>query len=58
MASAAFCFRSSLKGTDFDNYSVGDVEYSMDSLNSRPRKRLNYFTPMEVFVKNGVALTC
>jgi IS30 family transposase len=46
------------KGTDFDNYSVNDVEYAMNSLNSRPRKRLNYFTPAEIFFKKRVALTC
>ena len=44
------------KGTDFDNYSDSDVRYAMDSLNTRPRKRLNFFSPLEVFIKKRVAL--
>jgi IS30 family transposase len=37
------------KGSDFDTYSEIDVTYAMDSLNNRPRKRLSFFTPNELF---------
>ena len=46
------------KGSDFSNYSVEDVLYVMKSLNSRPRKRLDFYTPMERFLNKGVALNC
>jgi len=37
------------KGSDFDTYSKTDVMYAMESLNNRPRKRLGFFTPNELF---------
>lgn len=37
------------KGSDFNNYSIRDVQYVMNSLNKRPRKRLSYYSPNEVF---------
>ena len=44
------------KGTDFamiDDKMISDIEYA---LNTRPRKRLGYQTPLEVFT--SVALKC
>ena len=44
------------KGTDFamiDDKMISDIEYA---LNTRPRKRLGYRTPLEVFNKASVAL--
>lgn len=38
------------KGTDFSILSQEDVERAVQNLNHRPRKRLNYLTPHEVFV--------
>ena len=46
------------KGSDFDEYSDKDVRKVMISLNNRPRKRLNFCTPEEGFLKKGVALNC
>jgi IS30 family transposase len=46
------------KGSDFDNYSEHDIKYAMDSLNDRPRKRLEFFTPNELFLKKRVAFNC
>lgn len=46
------------KGSDFDEYSQNDVRHAMNSLNRRPRKRLNFNTPMERFFNKGVALNC
>lgn len=37
------------KGTDFGNVSDKDVKRVERNLNNRPRKRLKYFTPREVF---------
>lgn len=37
------------KWTDFRNISANELEKVVQSLNSRPRKRLNYLTPDEVF---------
>lgn len=38
------------KGTDFDNISLKDVKRVERNLNHRPRKRLGYLTPHEVYV--------
>jgi IS30 family transposase len=46
------------KGSDFDEYSKKDVRRAMNSLNCRPRKRLDFCTPMELFIYKGVALNC
>ena len=46
------------KGSDFDKYSKDDVSHVMNSLNCRPRKRLAFHTPMELFLHKGVALNC
>ncbi len=46
------------KGSDFDKYSGNDINRVMNSLNCRPRKRFDYYTPMERFLKKGVALNC
>lgn len=46
------------KGTDFamiDDKMISDIEYA---LNTRPRKRLGYKTPLEVFNKASGALKC
>ena len=40
------------KGTDFADISEKDVKKVERILNNRPRKRLNYLTPHEVFVKS------
>jgi len=40
------------KGTRFDTVTQGDVDRAGRLLNNRPRKRLNYLTPYEVFIKN------
>ena len=37
------------KGVSIENYSPADVLYFADELNSRPRKRLGYQTPEELF---------
>ena len=39
------------KGTDFRQVSRHDVAHATDHLNHRPRQRLNYQTPNEVFTK-------
>lgn len=39
------------KGTNFANIKQKDVDRALRELNHRPRKRLNYLTPYEVFVK-------
>jgi IS30 family transposase len=38
------------KGTDFATITPECLEHVVDKLNHRPRKRLNYLTPYEVFV--------
>lgn len=38
------------KGTDFANISINEVRRVERNLNNRPRKRLGYLTPHEVFV--------
>jgi IS30 family transposase len=45
------------KGTDFATISDDDIVRVENALNSRPRKRLGWKTPLEAF-KAGVALTC
>lgn len=45
------------KGTDFATISEIEIKRVEDLLNNRPRKILNYCTPLEVF-NRGVALTC
>ncbi len=37
------------KGTDFANISQRELNWVVDELNNRPRKRLGYRTPAEVF---------
>jgi len=39
------------KGTPFATITQKDVDHAVRQLNHRPRKRLNYLTPYEVFVK-------
>jgi IS30 family transposase len=41
------------KGSSFENITDADVEKVMERLNHRPRKRLNYKTPFEVFFENS-----
>lgn len=42
------------KGTPFATITQKDVDKAVRELNHRPRKRLNYLTPYEVFVKGMV----
>jgi IS30 family transposase len=42
------------KGTPFATVSQKDVDRAVRNLNNRPRKRLNYLSPYEVFVKGMV----
>lgn len=44
------------KKTDFDNITQNQLKYYVSLLNSRPRKRLNYKTPREVFFKSQFKL--
>lgn len=44
------------KGMDFNTITQQEIEYVMKRLNNRPRKRLGYLTPAQVFFKSGVAL--
>lgn len=39
------------KRTDFDTVSQKEIDAAARELNNRPRKRLNYLTPYQVFVK-------
>jgi IS30 family transposase len=43
------------KGTRFDTVTQEDVDRAGRLLNNRPRKRLNYLTPYEVFMRNCVS---
>lgn len=45
------------KGTDFAKVTEEEVKYVEDMLNNRPRKKLDYLTPNEVF-NRAVALSC
>ncbi|MFT4694526.1 MAG: IS30 family transposase, partial [Francisella sp.] len=46
------------KGTDFDTVSDDDLAKYVDLINNRPRKRLNWLSPNQVFDKelNSVTL--
>jgi len=46
------------KGTYFANITNSDVQRVVRILNDRPRKRLNYLTPREVFENGGVRFKC
>jgi len=43
------------KGMRFDTVTQEDVDRAVKLINNRPRKRLNYLTPYEAFVKNCVS---
>jgi IS30 family transposase len=40
------------KGTDFTKVSEKDLQYYVNLINNRPRKRLNYCTPNEIFCQS------
>lgn len=44
------------KGMDFTTITQQEISHVMKRLNNRPRKRLGYLTPAQVFFKSGVAL--
>ena len=44
------------KGTSFATRTNNDVQRVVRILNDRPRKRLNYLTPREVFENKGCVL--
>jgi IS30 family transposase len=44
------------KDRDFTTITQKEINFAMDRLNNRPRKRLGYQTPNQVFFKSGVAL--
>jgi len=44
------------KSRDFTTITQQEIDMAMERLNSRPRKRLGYQTPSQVFFKSGVAL--
>jgi IS30 family transposase len=44
------------KKTDFENFSQNQLQYFVSMINSRPRKRLNYKTPYEVFFDKNLKL--
>lgn len=44
------------KGSNFDNFTDIEIKRVMRKLNNRPRKRLDYFSPMELFKNRTVAL--
>jgi len=44
------------KNRDFTTITQQEIEMAMERLNNRPRKRLGYLTPNQVFFKSGVAL--
>jgi IS30 family transposase len=44
------------KNRDFTTITQQEIDMAMDRLNNRPRKRLGYKTPSQVFFKSGVAL--
>ena len=45
------------KKTDFARISVRTIQAIEDALNNRPRKRLGWKTPLEVFTSESVALS-
>lgn len=44
------------KNRDFTTITQQEIDTAMERLNNRPRKRLGYLTPNQVFFKSGVAL--
>jgi IS30 family transposase len=44
------------KSRDFTTITQQEINHAMKRLNSRPRKRLGFLTPAQVFFKSGVAL--
>jgi IS30 family transposase len=44
------------KKTDFENFSQNQLKYFISLINYRPRKRLNYKTPYEVFFSKNLKL--
>ena len=44
------------KNRDFTTITQQEINMAMERLNNRPRKRLGYQTPSQVFFKSGVAL--
>ena len=44
------------KNRDFTTITQQEIDTAMERLNNRPRKRLGYKTPSQVFFKSGVAL--
>jgi len=44
------------KNRDFTTITQQEIDPAMERLNNRPRKRLGYKTPNQVFFKSGVAL--
>lgn len=44
------------KERDFTTITQQEIDTAMERLNNRPRKRLGYLTPNQVFFKSGVAL--
>lgn len=44
------------KSRDFTTITQQEIDMAMERLNSRPRKRLGFLTPAQVFFKSGVAL--
>jgi len=44
------------KNRDFTTITQQEIDTAMDRLNNRPRKRLGFLTPSQVFFKSGVAL--
>ena len=42
------------KGTDFDTVSAEDLQKYLDLINNRPRKRLGFKTPLEVFTEEKI----
>ncbi len=46
------------KKTDFSTVTIGQLQHIEDLLNNRPRKCLDFNTPLEVFKELDVALNC
>lgn len=44
------------KGTDFSKYSLEDFCFVQQLLNNRPRKALNFLTPLEFLQKHSINL--
>ena len=44
------------KNRDFTTITQQEINHAMKRLNNRPRKRLGFLTPVQVFFKSGVAL--